>query len=67
MYAVNWGDVGKPAKAESSPLTEELAAILALRDRAVGGRDLLYCSPVVRHLVEEELPRLVALAGANRK
>ena len=58
-----------PCFAEMAPLDEvrsdETAAVirsvLELRARALSSRDFLYMPPLSQHLIDEEIPRLVAL------
>jgi hypothetical protein len=60
MYAVIDHDLPRRAGTQDA-LTRELRRILELRGHAIESRELLYSSPVIRALIEEEIPRLVSL------
>lgn len=60
MYAVVDHDL-PPRPAREDALRKELLRIMELRDSAVESRELLYSSPVIRALIEDEIPRLVSL------
>lgn len=65
MYAgadASYPSVPKPL----SKAAREVEEILKLRQDLIDSRELLYCSPVVRLLIEEEIPRLVSLIGRDR-
>lgn len=66
MYSVIDLDLPAPP-AQSSRVAGELGAILQLRQAAIESRELLYCSPVIRSLVEDEIPRLVALVARGQR
>jgi hypothetical protein len=62
MYAVI--DHELPARpGVPDALTRELRRILELRGDAIESRELLYSSPLIRALIEEEIPRLVSLCA----
>lgn len=62
MYAVIDHDLPSPAPAHDA-LARELRRIMELRGHAIDSRELLYSSPVVRALIEQEIPRLVSLCA----
>lgn len=62
MYAVIDHDLPPRAGAHDA-LTKELRRIMELRGHAIDSRELLYSSPVIRALIEEEIPRLVSLCA----
>ena len=65
MYAVL--DPGLPPHAGTQDaLTRELRRIMELRGHAIDSRELLYSSPIIRALIEDEIPRLVSLAARQR-
>ena len=66
MYAFADPTWMKAARAAEDPIERELEEIEDLRQRALNNRDILYCSPAVRHLVETEIPRLVEIIREMR-
>jgi len=65
MYAVIDHDL--PVRtATPDAITRELRRIMELRGDAIASRELLYSSPVIRALIEEEIPRLVSLCARRR-
>ena len=52
-----------PSAKPTSRAASEVATILDLREQALSSRDILYCSPLVRLLIEQEIPRLATLVG----
>lgn len=48
------------------PIERELREIEDLRRRTLQSRDLLYCSPPARHIVEREVPRLIGVIRGLR-
>lgn len=66
MYAIANPDSDLPPVRPLSPVAKEVAHVLEMRDRALASGELLYASPVVRALVEREIPRLVALLAQGR-
>jgi hypothetical protein len=65
MYAVVDHELPPPPPAADA-LARELRRIMELRASAVESRELLYSSPVVRALIEEEIPRLISLCTRSR-
>jgi len=65
MYAVVDHELPPPPPA-SDALGRELRRILELRATVVESRELLYSSPVIRSLIEDEIPRLITLAARRR-
>lgn len=66
MYAT--GDlIELPRATTEDPIERELQEIEDLRRRALANRDILYCSPLARHLVEKEIPRLVEIIRRSRR
>lgn len=66
MYAT--GDlIEQPRIATKDPIERELQEVEDLRERALKSRDILYCSPVARHLVEKEIPRLLDVIRQLRR
>lgn len=65
MYAVIDQDLPPRSPAQDA-LTRELRRIMELRAHAVESRELLYSSPLIRALVEDEIPRLVSLAARRQ-
>lgn len=65
MYSVMDPELPPHAGAQDA-LTRELRRIMELRGHAIDSRELLYSSPVVRALIEEEIPRLVSLIAGRR-
>ena len=65
MYAVVDHDL-RPPTGGNDALARELRRIMELRDDAIGSRELLYSSPLLRQLIEDEIPRLVSLCAARR-
>lgn len=45
---------------------ERLLEIAELHEQVARSRDLLYCSPAIRALIETEIPLLLELAGGKR-
>lgn len=62
MYAVIDHDLPSRPGAQDA-LTRELHRIMELRGDAIGSRELLYSSPLIRALIEDEIPRLVSLCA----
>ena len=62
MYAVVDHELPAPPTAADA-LTRELKRILELRADAIDSRELLYSSPLIRTLIEDEIPRLVSLCA----
>lgn len=62
MLALAFPDPPPAPAPPGRPLTAEVQAILSLHQHAVSSHDLLFCSPVIRHLIESEIPRLLDLA-----
>lgn len=56
-----------PHSTSEDPIERELQEIEELRERALRSRDILYCSPLARHLVEKEIPRLLELIRRSRR
>ena len=46
-----------------SPLMEELETIREMRQRVMDGRELDHCTPLVRYLIEREIPLLMNAAA----
>ena len=55
-----------PASSKLDPKGREIARIMELRNRVVASRDLLYCSPEIRRLIEEDLTVLIGFACAKK-
>ena len=55
-----------PPPPATDALSRELKRILELRTSAIDSRELLYSSPIIRALIEDEIPRLVTLAIRRR-
>jgi hypothetical protein len=53
---------GRPAALELDSRRRQVARILEARQRVMEGKDLLYCAPEVRRLIENEMTTLIALA-----
>ena len=62
MYAVIDHDL-PPRAGTQDALARELRRIMELQGHAIESRELLYSSPLIRALVEEEIPRLVSLCA----
>ena len=62
MYAVIDHDL-PPRAGRQDALARELRRIMELREHAIESRELLYSSPLIRALIEEEIPRLVSLCA----
>lgn len=62
MFAVAYDFEAPAVRLETDPRASEIAEILELRARVMASRDILYCSPAARTLIEDEIPRLVSLA-----
>lgn len=67
MYALGSLDLGGATQQPQLTVEERIAVILALRERVMQSRDLLYASPSIRHLVEDEIPALVAMVREERR
>ena len=67
MYAI--ADVSHSYQTQPlhDPVELELEEIEDLRQRAMANRDILYCSPAARHLVEQEIPRLIGIIRQLRR
>ena len=66
MYAL--GEFQEIAPQSVDPRLKEVAEILELRKRVLAGSDAAYMSPIVRLLIEHEIPRLIGiLAGPGMK
>lgn len=65
MYSL--ADHFEAPAAELDPIERELNEIEELRRRALANRDILYCSPLARHLVESEIPRLLEIIRDLRR
>lgn len=67
MYAfADLSDLHHPDPA-ADPIERELEEIEELRRRTLANRDILYCSPPARHLVEKEIPRLIDIIRRIRR
>lgn len=66
MYAL--ADLTDPPHPEldADPIEREIREIEDLQGRSLANRDLLYCSPSARHLVEREIPRLIHIIRSLR-
>lgn len=67
MYAIADLSHTFDAEARQDPIDSELAEIEDLRRRTMANRDILYCSPAARHLVEKEIPRLIGIIRQLRQ
>lgn len=65
MYAVVDHDL-PPRPATTDAMSRELRRILELRTNAIDSRELLYSSPLIRTLIEDEIPRLISLCASRR-
>lgn len=65
MYAVVDHELPPPPPAKDA-LSRELRRIIELRTSVVESRELLYSSPIIRSLIEDEIPRLISLAARPR-
>lgn len=61
MYTTADFAPSEPASTALDPIESELQEIESLCQRSLANRELLYCSPSVRHIVESEVPRLVGI------
>lgn len=64
MYAVIAHELPRRAPGKDA-LSRELQRIMEMRGDAIDSRELLYSSPLVRKLIEEEIPRLVTLCATG--
>jgi hypothetical protein len=63
MYSLTFNAVSPVAGGRKDRRTERLLGIAELHEQVVGSRDLLYCSPAIRALIEVEIPLLLQIAG----
>jgi hypothetical protein len=45
--------------------SQQISAIAEMRDRVAAGRDILYCSPSIRALIETDIPLLLEMARSK--
>ena len=67
MYAIADFSSTYELQTPQDPIELELAEIENLRQRTMANRDILYCSPAARHLVEREIPRLIGIIRQLRR
>ena len=67
MYSVAYEPDEKSIRETASdPRSQEIAKILEMHARVVESRDLMYCSPPIRALIEEDIPLLISYLRAQR-
>lgn len=66
MYSVAFDlDQTSPTVARLDPRARQIARIIEMRNRVMESRDLLYCSPEIRRLIEDDMSLLINLACAK--
>lgn len=61
MYAVDLAELTPATGQPADDVETVITTLLEMRDRAISGRDFLYTPLLSQHLIEKEIPRLVAL------
>jgi hypothetical protein len=61
MYSPSFSDFAPEPESRPATLEHSIATVMALRERLISNRDLLYLPPVARQLIEREIPILIAL------
>lgn len=66
MYSVAFEPDEMPvAPAAQDPRAREISKILETYARVIESRDLMYCSPPIRALIEEDIPLLLSYIRAQ--
>jgi hypothetical protein len=67
MYAVAFEPHATPASLElRDPRSQQIRRVLEAHSEVMRSRDLLYCSPAIRSLIEEDMALLVSLLRPHR-
>ena len=65
MYAPSFADLD-PAERAADDAETVITTLLEMRSRAISSRDFLYTPVLSQHLIEQEIPRLVAMVQTKR-
>ena len=66
MFAPCFGEMAPLEEAGADETEAVIRPLLEMRARALASRDFLYTPILAQHLIEEEIPRLVALLRAKQ-